>query len=89
MVTKGEPHVVRLRVDPRQAKYFRALPLHPSQREEVSDGYSIFTYRLLLTSDFVSELLRYGSSVTVLAPRELRSMVVAALRDALANYPPE
>ena len=89
MVTKGEPHEVRLRVEPRQAKYFRALPLHPSQREEVGDSYSIFTYRLLLTSDFVSEILRYGSSVSVLAPRELRTMVVNALREALANYPAE
>ncbi len=86
MVTRGEPREVRLRVESRQAKYFRALPLHPSQREEIGDEYSIFTYRLLLTSDFVAEILSHGSAVTVLQPRELRTMVTASLRNTLANY---
>lgn len=87
MVDKGEARRVVLRVDPRQAKYLRALPLHPSQQEEVNDGYSRFTYRLCLTSDFVSEIISMGNQVTVEAPRELRAMVITRLRDTLANYP--
>ena len=35
--SQGEPKEVALRTDPRQAKYFRALPLHHSQREAVHD----------------------------------------------------
>lgn len=49
MVDQAEARQVVLRVDPRQAKYLRALPLHHSQQEEINDGYSRFTYRLCLT----------------------------------------
>lgn len=86
MVDKAEARDVVLRVDPRQAKYLRALPLHHSQREEANDGYSRFIYRLRLTADFVSEIISMGSQVTVESPRELRAMVVTRLRETLANY---
>ncbi len=82
----GESKQVSLRTDPRQAKYFRALPLHPSQSEMVHDEYSIFTYRLKLTPDFVQELLSYGPKVTVISPPELRAMMVTSLEESLANY---
>ena len=86
MVTKSEPKTVKLQVESRQAKYFRALPLHASQQEMVNDKYSIFTYKLRITPDFVSELLSYGPRVTVLSPPELRAMVVNDLKEALSKY---
>ncbi|MDE7119761.1 MAG: WYL domain-containing protein, partial [Muribaculaceae bacterium] len=86
MVNRAEPRLVRLRVDERQAKYMRALPLHHSQLEEVCNGYSIFTYRLRLTSDFVAEILSHGPAVTVLSPRELKTMVIESLTASMANY---
>ena len=84
--SQGEPRKVIIRTDPRQAKYFRALPLHHSQSEMVHDNYSVFTYRLRLTPDLVQELLSYGPRITVEAPAELRAMMVQNLRDALRNY---
>lgn len=87
MVDQGQTRSVVLKVDPRRAKYLRALPLHHSQQEEINDGYSRFTYRLCLTGDFVSEIISMGSQVTVEAPRELKAMVVTRLRETLANYP--
>jgi len=84
--TKGETKKVILQVTPRQAKYFRALPLHHSQSEMIHDSYSIFTYHLRLTPDFVQELLGYGPQVTVLAPAELRAMMIDNLRKSLENY---
>lgn len=86
VVTHNEPRKVVLRVEPRQAKYFRALPLHTSQTETVGDGFSLFTYRLRLTDDFVAELLSYGPRITVLEPPELRTMIKTQLREALAQY---
>lgn len=86
-VNQSEARQVVLRVDPRRAKYLRALPLHHSQREEINDGYSRFTYNLCLTEDLVMELLSYGEQVIVEQPRELRAMIVTRLRDSLANYP--
>lgn len=84
--SQGETRKVTIRTDARQAKYFRALPLHHSQNEMLHDDYSIFTYRLRLTPDFVQELLSYGPKLTVLAPAELRAMMTAALEESLANY---
>jgi hypothetical protein len=87
MVDKANAKKVVLRVDPRRAKYLRALPLHPSQEEQINDGYSRFTYNICLTNDFVAELISMGNQVTVEAPKELRAMVVTSLRNTLANYP--
>ena len=75
-----------MKVDSRQAKYFRALPLHHSQTEEISDSYSIFPYRLKISDDFVAELLSYGPKVTVLRPPELRAIMRQQLSESLANY---
>lgn len=86
VVNQSEPKNVKLKVESRQAKYFRALPLHPSQQEMLNDKYSIFTLRLRITPDFVSQLLSYGPAVTVLAPAELRAMVLTSLKSALDNY---
>ncbi|MBO5780625.1 MAG: WYL domain-containing protein [Muribaculaceae bacterium] len=83
---QGEVKNIVIRVEPRQAKYFRALPLHHSQTETVSDSCSFFHYRLKISDDFVQELLSYGPKITVVNPPELRAMMLANLRDSLANY---
>lgn len=82
----GEPKTVRIKTDSRQAKYFRALPLHHSQSEIIHDSYSIFTYRLRLTPDLVQELLGYGPRIKVIEPPELKAMMVTNLRDTLDQY---
>ncbi len=84
--SQGEVHKVMLKTDKQQAKYLRALPLHHSQIEMVDDNYSIFTYRLRLTPDLVQELLSYGPSVKVLAPPELKAMMITSLQETLKNY---
>ncbi len=86
VVDSSQPRRVTLRADSRQAKYLRALPLHPSQQEMVHDDFSIFTYNLLLTPDFLRELMSLGPDVKVLAPPELRSLLCARLRETLALY---
>lgn len=84
--TKGKTHRVALKTDTRQAKYFRALPLHASQSEVVHDNYSIFYYNLRLTPDFVQEILSLGARVEVIAPPELKAMVVESLKETLDLY---
>ena len=75
-----------LRVEPTQAKYFRALPLHRSQQEEVHDQYSIFTYRMRITYDLKEELMSHGASIEVLEPQELKTLIRTELQQALNNY---
>jgi hypothetical protein len=75
-----------LRVEPTQAKYFRALPLHSSQQEEVHDNYSIFTYKMRITYDLKEELMSHGASIEVLEPQELKTLIRTELEQALNNY---
>ena len=75
-----------LRVEPTQAKYFRALPLHPSQQEEIHDNYSLFSYRMRITYDLKEELMSHGASIEVLEPRELKTLILTELEQALKNY---
>ena len=75
-----------LRVEPTQAKYFRALPLHPSQQEEVHDNYSIFSYKMRITYDLKEEIMSHGASIEVLEPKELKTLILTELEQALKNY---
>lgn len=84
--SKAAVRRVRIRTTPTQAKYFRALPFHASQQEEIHDNYSVFTYKLKLNYELVHELLGYGSEVTVLDPPELRVMIAEELSSMMNQY---
>lgn len=85
--SKAEERTVRLRATRTQAKYFRALPLHRSQKEELTGpDYSEFSYRLKLNYELVHELMSLGDGVKVLAPKELQIMVADGLKKALRQY---
>ena len=86
ITNKNSAKRIVLRVEPTQAKYFRALPLHASQQEEVHDQYSVFTYRMRITYDLKEELLSHGSSIEVLEPKELKTLISNELEEALKNY---
>ena len=75
-----------LRVEPTQAKYFRALPLHSSQQEVVHDDYSIFTYKMRITYDLKEEIMSHGATIEVLEPKELKTLIRTELEQALMNY---
>ena len=84
--SRAEAKRIALKVEPTQAKYFRALPLHPSQQEEIHDNYSIFRYKMHNTFDLRERLLSHGSGVEVLEPRELKTQIIVEMKKALANY---
>ena len=86
ITNKNSAKRIVLRVEPTQAKYFRALPLHPSQQEEVHDEYSVFTYRMRITYDLKEEIMSHGASIEVLEPKELKTLIRTELEQALMNY---
>ena len=86
ITNQNTPKRIVLRVEPTQAKYFRALPLHSSQQEEVHDQYSIFTYQMRITYDLKEELMSHGASIEVLEPKELQTLIRTELEQALNNY---
>lgn len=85
-VSKAPVRVVKIKTTPQQAKYFRALPMHSTQQEEIHDKYSIFTYHLKLNYELVHELLGYGCQIEVLAPKELKAMVCDELKKTILQY---
>ena len=86
ITNKNSAKRIVLRVEPTQAKYFRALPLHHSQQEEVHDHYSVFTYKMRITYDLKEELMSHGASIEVLEPQELKLLIRNELEQALKNY---
>lgn len=86
ITNKNSAKRIVLRVEPTQAKYFRALPLHSSQQEEVHDQYSIFTYKMRITYDLKEELMSHGASIEVMEPKELKMIIRNELEQALKNY---
>ena len=82
-----EPQNIRLKVADYQANYLRSLPLHHSQKELLrTDEYSVFSYYLRPTFDFVQELLSMGETVEVLEPASLRSEMERIGKEIARNH---
>ena len=78
---------VSLKVYGVQCKYLRALPLHESQTEvKQTADYSVFTYLLRPTYDFVQEVLSRGEDVEVLTPEWLREGIRKKVKAMAAHY---
>lgn len=78
---------VQLKVYAPQDKYFDALPLHHSQRTvEVTEGHTVYEYRIRPTYDFVQELFSHGADVEVLQPSLLRSRLGDIAKEMVALY---
>ena len=78
---------VRLKVMNNQAKYFRSLPLHPSQKEvETTPDYAVFEYHLKPTYDFEQEILSHREDVEVLEPLSLRNNIKESIRKMADLY---
>ena len=78
---------VKIKVSTSQANYLRSLKLHESQDEvERNEDYSIFTYYLRPTYDFMQELLWNGEEVEVLEPQWLRNEMRGRIERMLDLY---
>lgn len=82
-----KPELIRLHVKKAQRDYFRTLPLHPSQKEVLTeDEYSEFTVFLRPTFDFIQQVLAQREFTQVLEPLELREKIKYILNDMLKLY---
>ena len=67
--------------------YLRTLPLHHSQRELKSgDGYTDFSFEVRPTSDFLGELLKFGSGIEILEPLNIREKMRQMIAETLKRY---
>lgn len=84
---KAKTENILLKVSAYQANYLRSLPLHNSQQEtERNEHYSLFSYRLKPTFDFMQELLSHGSTVEVLQPLSLRKNIADEIHKMAKHY---
>ena len=78
---------VVIRVEASQAKYFRSVPKHHSQKEiEPIDGWPAFTYHVAPTYDFKQEILSHGAYVEVLSPEWFRDEIRGDIAEMASHY---
>lgn len=81
------PQLVEVKVGAYQQDYFRSLPLHHSQEEKFrNDEYSVFTFYVRPTIDFIQELLKYGASIEILRPEWLRKEIADIAEQMVCQY---
>ncbi|MFM6964527.1 MAG: helix-turn-helix transcriptional regulator [Sphingomonadales bacterium] len=70
---KGEPQRIVLKAEPVAARYIETQPFHTSQLcLEKNANYSLFELRILVTEEFIRNLLGYAGELEVLEPKSLR-----------------
>ena len=81
------PQTIKLKVSAGQANYIRDLMMHESQEEiERNEEYSIFTYHLRPSFDFMQEILWNGEDIEVLKPLWLRKEIAGKIKRMLSKY---
>ena len=82
-----EPEEVVLSFRKPQAEYIRSLPLHHSQKViKETDKEIRFSLKLLITEDFIQEIVSHGPKVKVLQPEILKNEVKKYHQKALELY---
>ncbi len=78
---------ILVKADSDQSNFLKGLPLHHSQRivEETAD-YTIFSWQLKPSYDFIQQLLTMNAHIEVLEPLSLREQMKALLQEMLAKY---
>lgn len=86
--TTGENHLVRIRVSPRVARYFRRKEYHPTQQidHEGDDGHLIVSYDVEGLKDMHSWIRSWGPAVTVLEPEKLVKKIQEDAEAVAAQY---
>lgn len=82
-----QPQEVLLSFVPHQGKYIKSLPLHESQ-EILKDNKDELLIRLsiIVTQDFMMELLSYGGAMKVIKPNSLADEIKTAHYNAFKQY---
>lgn len=82
-----QPEQVVLSFDPIQGKYIKSLPLHESQvilKDDQEELQIMLT--VVITYDFLMELLSLGDNVKVIKPATLIDKLKTVYQDALKQY---
>lgn len=82
-----EAENVVIKVHKNQDLYIKSLPLHHSQKEvNQTSSYTIFSYYIKPTFDFIQELLSHGEKIEILKPEWLRNEVAKIVFEQCELY---
>jgi len=83
----GKPLTARLRFNAENPRIALETRWHPSQVVKAQpDGSAVATFRVPVTDEFISFVLRWGDKVEVLEPASLRKKVAGVARKMLGMY---
>jgi predicted DNA-binding transcriptional regulator YafY len=83
----GQPQEIVLSFTPLQGNYIKTLPMHHSQKTLIDNDDELrISLNLYPTFDLMQELLSYGESVKVLAPKHLAKKLKLRLTETLGRY---
>lgn len=79
---------IKLQMSHEQGQYLINFPLHHTQRPlgKEENGEMILEMHLKITYDLIMELMSYGETIKVLAPKSLAKMIVQRGRKMIAQY---
>lgn len=78
---------IEIKVTGGQQHYISSLPIHHSQKEiDTTDDYTVFSFYIRPTFDFIQELLKYGECVEVLKPEWLRGKFLNIAKEMISLY---
>ena len=82
-----KPEEIILAFDPDQGNYIKSYPLHDSQiiLKDNEDEFLV-KLKLYVTHDLKMEILSYGDTVEVIAPKRLRNEIADTFKNAIKNY---
>jgi hypothetical protein len=83
---RGELTRVRIRFDPRVARYVQRRMWHPTQQFRRVDGGIEMTMEVRGTTETLSWVLGFGDKALVIEPTNLRSQVLRELLNATRSY---
>ncbi|MFA5418209.1 MAG: WYL domain-containing protein [Bacteroidales bacterium] len=82
-----EPQEVIISCNPLKGKYIKSLPLHSSQKILIDNDEEFrFSLFVVVTYDFIVEILSHGDNMKVLAPTNLIDELKGTYFRALAQY---
>jgi len=81
------PVNIELSIETNQAKYLKSLPLHETQRiVSENENETILSLNIVVTEDFIMEILSHGNRIKVLKPKSLINEVKSHYKSALSQY---
>jgi predicted DNA-binding transcriptional regulator YafY len=83
----GKPEDIILSFDPEQGNYIKSYPIHDTQTTIKDDEDELLVQlQLYITHDLLMEILSYGDTVKVIAPKSLANELTTIIRNAIKSY---